>query len=370
MTYFSVTKQELVKAMTIGGQFAGKNRSIPISDCIKIESLGDKVRIYSTDGDNWIGKRCMITEKSEDDYSFCVSLKNIMPYIKTCSNIITFRMDIEKGILYVEHESSKASFPLLVSDTFQSTPKISDENNTISIKSSLFHDWIGNCTDFVAHDELRPILNGMFLTLHDNKIEYCATDGHAMITESLNFDYDNKSASVIIRNNIFKAVSDMTIGTENTKIVFDNSMIMIQSGNAVLFTKQIEGNYPNFNAIIPTTHNFKETVNKKELIGAINRLNTISSSNNGLLKFDFKSDSLHINCVDLDFEISGDENISCNGDGECIIGFKGEKISNAMASINTDDAIFYLIDETKAAIIRNNDINSTLNILVMPMLIN
>ena len=370
MTYFSVTKQELVKAMTIGGQFAGKNRALPIGDCIKIESVGDKVRIYSTDGDNWIGKRCMTEEKSEDDYSVCVSLKNIMPYIKTCSNTITFRMDIEKGVLFVEHGNSKASFPLLVSDNFPSTPKISKENNTISIKSSLFHEWISNCTNFVAHDELRPILNGMFITLHDNKIEYCSTDGHALITECMDFDYDNKSASVIVRNNIFKAVSDMTLDTENTKIVFDNSMIMIQSGNAVLYTKQIEGNYPNFRAIIPPTHNLKEVVNKKELVGAINRLNTISSSNNGLLKFDFKADSLHINCIDLDFEISGDENISCNGDGECIIGFKGEKISNAMASINTDEAIFYLLDESKAAIIRNNDENSTLNILVMPMLIN
>ena len=95
MTYFSVTKEELVKAMTIGGQFAGKNRSIPISDSVKIESLKDKVRIYSTDGDNWIGKRCMVSEKSDDDYSFCVSYKSIMPYIKTCGPIITFRIDID-----------------------------------------------------------------------------------------------------------------------------------------------------------------------------------------------------------------------------------------------------------------------------------
>ena len=72
MTYFSVTKEELVKAMTIGGQFAGKNRSIPISDSVKIESLKDKVRIYSTDCDNWIGKRSIVTEQSNNDYSYCV----------------------------------------------------------------------------------------------------------------------------------------------------------------------------------------------------------------------------------------------------------------------------------------------------------
>ena len=146
--------------------------------------------------------------------------------------------------------------------------------------------------------------------------------------------------------------------------------MMIQSGNAVLFTKQIEGNYPNFSAIIPTEHKLKEVVNKKELMSAINRLNTINNTSNGLIKFDFSEDSLHINCVDMDVEISGDEMLSCEGDGKCMIGLKGEKISNAMNIINTDDAIFHLIDQTKAAIILNSDEKSTLKILIMPMLIN
>ena len=370
MTYFSVTKEELVKAMAIGGQFAGKNRSMPISDSVKIESLKDKVRIYSTDGDNWIGKRCMVAEKSDDDYSFCVSYKSIMPYIKTCGPIITFRIDIDKGMLNIEHGNSKARFPIFITDSFPSVPNINEEHNSFSIKSTLIRDWICSSTDFVAHDELRPILNGMFVTLHDNKIEYCATDGHAMITECLDYDYDNKSASVIIRNNIFRAVSDMTLGTESTKISFDNNIMMIQSGNAVLFAKQVEGNYPNFNAVIPTEHKLKEVVNKKELMSAINRLNTINNTSDGLIKFDFSEDSLHINCVDMDVEVSGDEMLSCEGDGKCMIGFKGEKISNAMNIINTDDAIFYLIDQTKAAIILNSDGKSTLKILIMPMLIN
>lgn len=77
----TLDKKEFVKALQVGGSFAGKSKIMPILDCVKIRVGLDKLTIVSTDSENAISKRLNgIT--SDEEGTFCVNMNDLMSYIK------------------------------------------------------------------------------------------------------------------------------------------------------------------------------------------------------------------------------------------------------------------------------------------------
>ena len=75
-------KKDLVDNLDIGGMFAGKAKSLPILDCVKIKAYSDHVVFISSDVENTISKRMDVSNENVDDLPFCVNFKDLYQYVR------------------------------------------------------------------------------------------------------------------------------------------------------------------------------------------------------------------------------------------------------------------------------------------------
>ena len=137
--------------------------------------------------------------------------------------------------------------------------------------------------------------------------------------------------------------------------------------------RPIEGRYPNYESVIPTTHNSTLTVDRKALIKSLDRLSLFANRSSGLITIYLEPDKMQMQSEDKDFEQSAVDTIPCNYNGKDMrIGFKDRSLIQTLRNLNTKDVTFYLIDQNTAIIIGPTiqPESEEITALLMPMYIN
>ena len=157
-------------------------------------------------------------------------------------------------------------------------------------------------------------------------------------------------------------------------VEFDDKNVLFRLKNQVLICRLIEGNYPNYNAVIPANNPNKVFVDRLELLNAIRRVAVCSNQSTNLIKLDISKGTINLTAQDLDFSVSAQESLPCDYEGEdIVIGFKSTFLIEILSNIETTTVLVELADSTRAGVFKpvydQQPSNDTL-MLLMPMMIN
>ena len=155
---------------------------------------------------------------------------------------------------------------------------------------------------------------------------------------------------------------------------FDDKNVTFQLKNHVLICRLIEGNYPNYNAVIPANNPNKVRVDRTELLNGIRRVAVCSNQATNLIKLEIEPGTINLTAQDLDFSVSAQESLPCDYDGEPIaIGFKSTFLVEILSNIETPNVSVELADSTRAGVFRpvyDESPSTDTLMLLMPMMIN
>ena len=359
-----LNKKDFLKALQTGGMFAGSCKTLPILDCVKIKVSGDKINIVSTDNENAISKR--ITDvKSDEDGTFCVNMKDFSSYIKLIKSD-NFYITVENNIAEIKHENGSFSLPVYGDDDF---PTMKPDNDSVefSMDAALLNNWIADGRSFVANDELRPAMNGLYLYSENGEIGCCASDGHALFTDKVTIE-GLPEFRFILNKNAFKPVCDAISDVENLVIKVGQRNVMFVAGGTSVIARQIEGRYVNFKAVCPKDNSIEVKVDRKEMLNAITRSSVSASKASMLTRMKVDGFNLEISSEDLDFNKEAREYLTVEANGNIVIGFKASLLIEILNSITTDNVVITMKDPTKAAILKEEENNNKI-FLLMPCLV-
>jgi DNA polymerase-3 subunit beta len=140
-----------------------------------------------------------------------------------------------------------------------------------------------------------------------------------------------------------------------------------------MICRQLEGRFPNYNAVIPSSNPYKIIIDRVTLQNALKRVSVFSNQASNLVKLAFENNEIHISAQDIDFSISAEERINCQFEGDPIkIGFKSSFLIEILGNINSSDIVMEMTDASRAGLILpfENDKNEEILLLLMPMLLN
>ena len=160
---------------------------------------------------------------------------------------------------------------------------------------------------------------------------------------------------------------------ENVVLVFGQKNARFEFGRTLVVCRQIEGRFPNYNAVIPQNNQNRVTVDRQTLINACKRVAVFANTGTSLLKLAISENSIHISAQDIDFSTSADETIACSYSGTPMsIGFKAPFLIEILGAITSDEVVLELADPARAGLIlpTENEPNQDLLMLLMPMLLN
>ena len=144
--------------------------------------------------------------------------------------------------------------------------------------------------------------------------------------------------------------------------------------NHTLVCRLIEGNYPNYNAVIPANNPNKVLVDRTELLNGIRRVAVCSNQATNLIKFEIEPNTINLTAQDLDFSVSAQESLTCDYEGEAIeIGFRSTFLVEILSNIETQNVSVELADSTRAGVFKpvyDEAPDTETLMLLMPMMIN
>ena len=258
-----------------------------------------------------------------------------------------------------------------------------EQSSVISLPMSLFHSVVDKADKFAIMDELRPQLSCLCIDVAEDRSEvvFVGTNGQTLVkmTHSndpakggSDFFRGGKPGNMLIHRNYFRTISAFD-GREDITIENDGHTIRFTSGETELICKQVEGRYPNYNAVIPKNNPFYVVFDKKEMLDILRRVSLFSSNASNLVEIKKNGMFLTVSASDADFSVSGEDQV-CIADAQCDdnfrIGLKSTSFQTCINSIPSDTIRMQLLDPTRAVVITANDPAPKVLTLCMPMLLN
>ena len=361
----TLNKTDFLKALQVGGIFAGSNKLMPILDCVKIKVSGDKLIIVSTDKENAISKR-MIGIIADGEGTFCVNAKDLMSYIKLIPSD-TFELTINGNTAEVKHAKGSFTFPVENDDEF---PSIKPDDNCVevSINAALLNNWIAYGKNFVASDTLRPIMAGLYIYCSNGELGCCSSDGHALFTDHISVD-GVQDFNFVLNKNSFRPVCDAIANVDEVKIkIGEKNVVFIADGVSVI-SRLISGKYVNFKSVIPKNNTIVVNVNRKGMINAISRCYAGANKNSMLIKLKVEDGKLEISSNDVDFNKSAIEYMDIESNDNIKIGLKYSTLMEILNAISSENVIITMREPHTAVIFKEDEQDSEKILLQMPMML-
>ena len=258
-----------------------------------------------------------------------------------------------------------------------------EQSSVISLPMSLFHSVVDTADKFAIMDELRPQLSCLCIDVAEDRSEvvFVCTDGHTLVkvTHSndpakggSDFFRGGNPGNMLIHRSYFRTISAFE-GSEDITIEDDGHTIRFTSGETELICKQVEGRYPNYNAVIPKNNPFYVVFDKKEMLDILRRVSLFSSNASNLVEIKKNGIFLTVSANDEDFAVSGEDQV-CIADAQCDDGFRIGLNSTAFQKcinpIPSDTIRMQLLDPTRAIVITADEPAPKVLTLCMPMLLN
>ncbi len=289
---------------------------------------------------------------------------------------LTFEVDPQTLAVKLSTENGKFSIPGQNGDDYPKNPeKDQDSIVNITVASEVLLKGVNKTLFATADDELRPVMNGIFIELNNNDLTFVASDAHKLVRYKRLDGRSEVESSFILPKKPASLLRNILPKEQNPVLVeFDDKNAFFTLSNYKLICRLVEGKYPSYGSVIPTNNPFKLTIDRVELYNTLKRVSVFSNPASNLIKFELNQNELVVSAQDIDFSISAREKLMCQYEGEALeIGFKSVFLLEILQNISSANVVVALSDPTRAGLFLpydNENADEDVLMLLMPMMIN
>ncbi|MFH1632968.1 MAG: DNA polymerase III subunit beta [Chloroflexota bacterium] len=370
----SVLQENLAFGLGIVSRATSLRSSLPVLENVLVASDGGRLRLSATNLE--LGITCWIGANIEAEGSTTVPARTFTELVKTMSDRIELSLTAKTETLKVSDAVAKGKVKGISANDFP--PARISEGSAIEIAAADLKEAIQQVAFAASSDLGRPVLNGVLIGLDDNNtLTLVAVDGFRLSKCTLvpgNTPKDVKPFRVIVPVRSLSELARILRGDETV------SMSMLAANNLVVFRTPdieatsllIDGEFPDYQQIIPCAHNTQATVNTSDLLTACKQANIFardgdySAMVNIFPTDDDGTDRIVISGKSA--ETGGTNSVVdavVNG-GAVTTAFNVRFLQDALKAVKTPSVVLETMSAQGACVIRPVD-NDTFLQMVMPM---
>lgn len=268
-------------------------------------------------------------------------------------------------------ECGRSRFKLLglPRDEFPSFPAVSFQESW-RVRSGDLQKLISATSFAVSNEESRPILNGVLWELRPDMMRMVATNGHRLAKMEMPITSTNAPASdLIVPSKALDQIRRLFPAEEELEIARGENHLGFRSPFTSVFTRLIEGPYPNYEQVIPRDNDRVAVVDKVALTSALKRMSVIASDQTHRIRLSFNSGLLRFSVTTPDLGEAQDElPVRYTGD-QLDIGFNASYLLEILRFIPTDEVKLTFKAPERAATLEPEawDDRASYMCLVMPL---
>jgi len=369
---FTVSQKNLLEALQIVSGVVPARSTTPILETILFDLNEQNLTITGTDLEVSVSTT-IAPDATEDSGSVALPARVIIETIKALPDIpVHFDVDenhkakitTDRGYYQISG-FSKDNFPQLESSV--SSTKFEIDNK---ILGRMFSKTIFA----VSSEELRPSLMGVYLQVLPGEFRMVATDGHRLskiVKRGMSFE-GNQINMIVPPKAVQTALKNLN-SPGTTTLIIDEKSLSFQFGNTTLYTRLVEGEYPDYEKVIPRDNDKNMVVNKEMLLSSVRRVSLFSSALTHQVSFLIDNGKLVVGSEDADVGGEAREEMQIEYSDEPMdIGYNAQYIVDILKHIDTDNVVFSLKSNVRATLIlpEDQEEDESFSMLIMPIKLN
>lgn len=364
-------------ALATAAKVISPKNTLPILDCVKLSMDGEgRWTITASDIENHLSMYIDIDVQDNPAGidSFCMPVKTLSDILSAMpEQPLTFSINPNNREVEVRYLQGKFSFMSYDAIEYPGQTDMRDDTLRATLPWSCLMDGCTRALPYVADDELRPVMNGIYVDMQPNGLTLAASDGHKLIRRRhSDLQFSERGGFILPRKtvNILKVLPK----SEALNLTIDERRVLIEGDGYSLQSLQIEGRYPNYNGVIPEGNHIHLTVDRRLMKDALRRILSMSNkaSSQVVLELVSGGEAVKLSAHDYDFSTSGEESMQAthNATDALRIAFKGTFLNTLLDTAQSEQIVLSFSDPSRACVMTEAEGDDTLLLLLMPMMIN
>jgi DNA polymerase-3 subunit beta len=366
----TVSKSELLKELTATQGVVERKTTIPILSNYLFEAADERLTLTATDLDLSLRTSCATKVKKEG--SCTIPARKLYDYVKLLPDgDISIKL-LENHWISIRCGRSNTKMVGMARANFPTLP-VFPTAGTVKIPAKVLRAMIGKTIFAIANEESRYTLNGALMVLKPESITMVATDGHRLAhveRPGEKFEGISGEMKTLVPKKAMNELRILLDATDSDHIEFakDDSTLFFRIGQRLLTSRQLTGQFPNYEAVLPKDNNKSITVKVDDFSSAIQRVAQFADERSGAIRMKLEKNELKISSSSTETGESEDS-LETSYDGDLVtMGFNSAYLLDFLKASGADQVRLEFKDSQSAGQLRPEEGEDyKYRYIVMPM---
>jgi DNA polymerase-3 subunit beta len=363
---FTISREKLQEGLAAVGPSVPSKTTLPVLANLLLETTERGIRLSGTDLD--IAVSTEVSADVETVGAITIPAKKLSEIARELPPAPVKMAAVGEQRITLECGRSKFKLLGLPRDEFPTFPQVRF-NESWRVRSGDLQKLISHTAFAVSTEESRPILNGVLWELRPERMRMVATNGHRLTRMDLPITSTGTAGDLIVPPKALEQVRRLFPAEEDLEIAQGDNHLGFRSPFTAVFTRLIEGPYPNYEQVIPRDNDRVAISDKVALISALKRMSVIASDQTHRIRLSFNAGLLRFSVQTPDLGEAQDE-LPIRFTGDPIdIGFNANYLLEILRFMPTDEVRLTLKAPERAVTLEPEAWNDSASYLclVMPL---
>jgi len=345
----------------------GSKASMPILSNVLIEAVGETLSVTTTNLD--LGICARIKASVENEGAITLPVKRLATIVKELPNSDVSVEASPNNQVKIASGGSLFKIMGISRDEFPALPEFADERS-FTIEQSTLAGMLRSVSYAQSSDETRYMLNGVYFTFSEpedadgsGKLSLVATDGRRLAKIDHDMEVgEGLSGSLILPAKTVSELTRLLDKGETLKIAFNDRRVSFQIhtkdeadgfvGDILLVSKVVEGNYPNYQQVIPKETHQRIKVERELFLQSIHRAALVATDKSNSVKIQISNNLMELSASSPDFGESH-ESLAIDYSGPDLqVAFNPAFLMDPLRALTKDEIFFELKDEVSPGVFK------------------
>lgn len=277
-------RKDLYEGVGTAGRAVSPRTSLPILSHLLIRTEKDRIRIAATDLE--IGMECVVEASVQESGQLTVPARVLTEILAALPDTDVALSVDQSHMVNLKCGTSEFSILGLPPEEFPMLPEVHEEVR-FTIENDILREGIAKTTFAISNDEARAILTGVLMQINGESLKLVATDTHRLCVFDCPLVECEGSQNAIVpgraMNELARIIPD---GGGTISVGISPSQVMFKTYDTVLISRLIEGQFPNFERVIPQEYSKKLIIPLEQFHQSIKRVSIVARENDNRTIFE------------------------------------------------------------------------------------
>jgi len=357
---FKINRDHFANGLAQVLNVVGSKATMPILSNVLIEAEKDQVSLSTTNLD--LGIRCKIKAEVKETGSVTLPVKRLATIVRELPSVDVNFDGAPNHQVKLSSGGSTFKIMGIGREEFPPLPEFGDEK-AYTLEQSELVGMLRSVSYAQSTDETRYILNGVYFNFRDEKLTLVATDGRRLALISKEMEVPAASAGAIILpaktvselGRLLDKGSKVKINFTDRRAAFQIATDKDTSGlidHVYLYSKVVEGNYPNYQQVVPKETHQRIKLERELLLQCVHRAQLVCSEKANSVKIKLSSNLLEIFAASSDFG-EAHESMAIGYSGPDLqVAFNPAFLMDPLKALTKDEVFFEVKDEVSPGVFK------------------